>query len=78
MSKQTNTLASKNYLSAADLCKILDCGRCKAYDIIKTLNDIQIKAGITTYSGKVRASFFYEKYGLEDLLQSHQNYVMEA
>jgi prophage antirepressor-like protein len=52
----------KIYLSAADICTILDISRTKAYAIIRQLNAELEKEGYITIAGKVSRKRFEERF----------------
>ena len=72
---RNNILSSKNFLEADDISTITSCGRTKSYQMINELNSELKKKGIKILSGKVNARYFYEKYGLNELLDEHNAYV---
>lgn len=52
----------KLYLDVSDVKAILLCGRNKAYDVIKSLNDELLASGSKIQAGKIPANYFFNRY----------------
>lgn len=65
-------LCTKSFLNCDDVCKIFDCCKAKAYEIINDCNHELEKKKFKTYSGKVLATYLFETYGMNDYLQIHK------
>jgi hypothetical protein len=55
------------FYTAQDIMEMLDIGRSKAYEIIKTLNAELNEEGYITVAGKVSKKYFHQRvYGTEE------------
>lgn len=55
------------FYTAQDIMEMLDIGRSKAYELIKTLNAELNEEGYITVAGKVSKKYFDQRfYGMED------------
>ncbi len=61
----------KQYLNAADVAGIMECSVNHAYKVIRGLNDELKAQGYITRSGRIPAKYFYERAGLGDLQEAH-------
>lgn len=51
----------KTFLAAADVMKILQVGKTKAYEVIKQLNDELEAKGYLVISGKISRKYFEKR-----------------
>lgn len=55
------------FYTAQDIMEMLDIGKTKAYEIIKTLNSELNDKGFITVNGKVSKKYFHQRvYGTEE------------
>ena len=50
------------FLYCADVMKLLECGKTKAHDIIRALNEELAAKGYIVMRGRVSRKYFFEKY----------------
>ena len=67
-----NELIKKTFLDVNDVRLICCCGKNKAYNIIKLINDQITEEGYIALPGKVLASALYKKLDMLEQLDMHK------
>jgi len=69
-----NVIDGKTFLDSKDICSIFGCCKTKSYGIINSLNLQLEKEGKSTFKGKVLAIALFDRYGMTDNLERHNEF----